>query len=195
VVEDIKAKTIRKRRWDASFSPLEVGKQWFYAELSKLAPVETKSGWETKELRDAFGLKKIGNKQAEVFEAHCVDSWVLVNWWTGQHIKPDNKRLLCVTPLRFHRRQLHRLEPDKGRVRRSYGGTLSHGFKRGSLVKHPKWGLAYVGGWLKGRISLHSLADGRRLCQNAKPSEVQFLAFNSWRTRLLPCLKTEVSAA
>ena len=195
VVEEIKAKTKGQKRWDQSFSPLEVGKRWFYAELSRLATVETKSGWETKQLRQALGVKKIGNKQAEVFAAHCVDSWVLANWWTGGHTQPDNTRLLCVTPLRFHRRQLHRLQPDKGGIRRAYGGTRSLGFKRGSLVKHPKYGVVYVGGCLKDRLSLHRLADGRRLCQNAKPCECQFLTFNSWRTRLIPRLKSEVSAA
>jgi RRXRR protein len=184
VVEDIKAATLGKRRWDASFSPLQVGKEWFYWELSKLARVETKQGHETKELRDALGLKKISRKLAAVFEAHCVDSWALANWWTGGHTQPDNKRLLCIMPLRFHRRQLHRLQPEKGGIRKPYGGTRSLGFKRGGLVKHVKHGLVYVGGFLKGRISLHSLIDGKRLCQNAKPSECKFLAFNSWRAAL-----------
>jgi len=195
VVEDIKAHCFGGRRWNRSFSPLQVGKEWFYGELSKLARLETKQGYETKELRDAQGLKKIGNKQAEVFEAHCVDSWVLANWWTGGHIKPDNVRLLCITPLRFHRRQLHRLQPEACGVRKPYGSTRSLGFKRGSLVKHAKWGLAYVGGATRDRISLHSITDGKRLCRNARPSEVKFLSFNSWRARLLPCLKTGVSAA
>jgi hypothetical protein len=102
---------------------------------------------------------------------------------------------MCITPLRFHRRQLHRLQPEKGGNRKPYGSTLSRGLKRGSLVKHVKLGLTYVGGYLKDRISLHSLTDGKRLCQNAKPSDCKFLAFNAWRTRLLPCLKAEVSAA
>lgn len=195
VVEDIKAKTTGKRRWDASFSPLEVGKQWFYNELSTLAPVKTKSGWETKELRNAHGFKKIRNKRAEAFEAHCVDSWVLANWWTGGHTKPDNTRLLCVTPLRFHRRQLHRLQPEIGSIRKPYGSTRSHGFKRGSLVKHPQWGLAYVGGFLDDRISLHSVATGQRLTQWAKPSDCRLLTFNVWRARLLSGLKSGVSAA
>lgn len=60
------------------------------------------------------------------------------------------------------------------------------GFKRGSLIKHPKWGLAYVGGFLKDRISLHAAATGKRLCQNAKPADFQFLTFNTWRARALP---------
>ena len=35
VVEDIKAQTKGKPRWDTAFSPLEVGKQWFYDEVRK----------------------------------------------------------------------------------------------------------------------------------------------------------------
>ena len=183
VVEDIKARTKGRRRWDRSFSPLQVGKQWFYDELRKLGHVETKQGWETKELRDDLGLKKSSRKMAETFEAHCVDSWVLANWWIGGHTRPDNKAMLLVVPLRFHRRQLHAMQPAQGGTRRLYGGTRSLGFKRGSWVRHPKWGLCYVGGTMGNRISLHSLETGRRLCQNAKPEDCQFLTFASWRTK------------
>src|SRR5216684_703193 len=36
VVEDIKARTRQgKNRWNASFSPLQIGKQWFYEEINK----------------------------------------------------------------------------------------------------------------------------------------------------------------
>ncbi len=186
VVEDIKARTKGKKRWDKSFSPLEIGKQFFYSELSSLAEVQTKQGYETKELRDNLGLKKNKAKMSETWEAHCVDSWVLANSRVGGHIIPDNKQMLFVTPLRFHRRQLNALQPSRGEIRRLYGGTRSLGFKRGSLVKHPTWGISYVGGTSKNRISLHSLTDGQRLCQNADPLDCKFLAFNSWRTRLLP---------
>jgi hypothetical protein len=204
IVEDIKAWTKGKRRWDQSFSPLEVGKKWFYGELEKLGNLSLKQGWETKELRDNLGLKKNGNKISETFDAHCVDSWVLANSFIGGHIKPDNTNLLLVTPLRFHRRQLHMLQFAKGGIRRRNGGTRSLGFKRGSLVKHPKWGLTYVGGFCellnyenlpsterfarttpiveKRGISLHSLADGQRLTQNANPLDCKFLSYNTWRT-------------
>jgi RRXRR protein len=195
VVEDVKAHTEGGRRWNKSFSPLQVGKDWFYSELGKIAKVETKLGYEIKVLKDAAGLKKTSHKLAEVFTAHCVDSWVLANWWTGGHVQPDNTRLTCITPLRFHRRQLHCLQPEKSGNHKPYGGILSHGLKRGSLVKHVKLGLTYVDGYLKDRISLHSLTDGKRLCQNAKPSDCTFLAFNAWKTRLLPCLKAEVRRA
>jgi hypothetical protein len=184
VVEDIAAKTIRgARKWNSSFSPLEVGKKWFYSLLREIAPVETKEGYETKELRDNLGLKKSSNKLAETFDAHCVDSWVLANSYVGGHTQPENESMLLTVPLMFHRRQLHKLQPAKGGIRSPYGGTRSMGFKRGSLVKHPKWGLAYVGGTSGDRISLHCVATGRRLCQNAKPAECKFFCFNSWRTK------------
>ena len=60
VVEDIKARTTGKKRWDQSFSPLEVGKAWFYEELGKLPAVQIKQGYETKQLREQLGLKKTG---------------------------------------------------------------------------------------------------------------------------------------
>jgi hypothetical protein len=204
VVEDIAATTKKgKRRWNTSFSPLEVGKRWFYTELvvacgrlgvtiattqgtakpsaGKLSNVHTLKGYETKECRLRLGLKKSSNKLSNDFSSHCVDSWVLANWFIGGHIEPDNKEILFVTPLRLHRRQLHALQPSYGGIRRPYGGTRSEGFKRGAYVKHPKYGVCFVGGASKGRISLHSLASGKRLMQNALPKECKFLTYASFR--------------
>ena len=183
VVEDIAATTKKgKRRWNTSFSPLEVGKRWFYAELEKLGSVHTLKGYETKELRDRHRLSKSSNKLSNDFSAHCVDSWVLANWFVGGHIFPDNKEIFLVTPLRFHRRQLHALQPSKGGIRRPYGGTRSEGKKRGTYVRHKKYGVCYVGGASKGRISLHSLFSGKRLTQNAKPNLCKHLTYASFRT-------------
>jgi hypothetical protein len=186
VVEDIKAQTKGKRRWDVMFSPLEVGKKWFYSELEKLAPVHLKQGWETKQMRDELGLKKGSRKLVAEFKSHCVDSWVLANWYTGGHQKPDNTNLMEIKPLRFHRRQLHRFEPAKNGIRRQYGSTLSLGLVRGSLVKHNRYGLTYVGGYLKDRICLHSIETGKRICQNAKTIDIEFLTYNTWRTAIHP---------
>jgi hypothetical protein len=184
VVEDVATVTkAGQRRWNRSFSPVEVGKQWFYAELGKLAQVKTLKGYETKTERDKLGLKKSRQKMADKFEAHCVDSWVLANWWVGGHSAPENTFMLYIVPLRFHRRQLHRLQPTKGGIRKPYGGTNSLGFKRGSWVKHPKYGVCYVGGASNGRISLHNLENGKRLVQHAKPEDCQLLTRSSWRVR------------
>ena len=127
-----------------------MGKHWFYQELGKIAPVETRQGWETKQLRDALGLKKSYQKLAETFNAHCVDAWVLAYAVVGGASVPDETSLLCLTPLQWHRRQLHRLQPERGGRRKSYGGTRSASFKRGTLIKHPKYNWAYVGGSREG---------------------------------------------
>ncbi len=192
VVEDIKAKTWKgARKWNVMFSPLEVGKKWFYLELKRLANLETRTGKDTCLLRQELGLKKSKNKLSNNFDAHCVDSWVLANWFIGGHVKPDNTGLIEIVPLEFHRRQLHRLQHVTGHIRSRYGGTISAGFKRGSVVKHPKFGFRYVGGWLSSptkkdpnrkTISLHCLNTGKRLTQNAIPSECKFKAYSSWRT-------------
>jgi hypothetical protein len=184
VVEDIAAVSkAGQRRWNTAFSPLEVGKMWFYTELGKLGRVQLYQGYETARERNELGLKKSKAKLSDNFDAHCVDSWVLANLEVGGHVLPDNQAMLFIVPLRFHRRQLHRLQPEKGGIRKPYGGTLSMGFKRGSWVKHPRYGLVYVGGTLKGRISLHSLQDGKRLTQTAKPEECTLLTYASWRVR------------
>jgi RRXRR protein len=186
VVEDIKARTQGKRRWDQSFSPLEVGKQWFYVELGKLAPVQTKQGYETKALREQLGLKKTSKKLAEVWHAHCVDAWVLAYSAVGGRKTPDTTRLVCIAPLNWHHRQLHRFEPGKGGTRKPYGGTVSLGIKRGMLVKHPRCGKAYVGGTMDGKLSLHDPQTGKRLTQAAKVTACQPIKLLRWRTRLLP---------
>jgi RRXRR protein len=189
VVEDIKAHCFGGRRWNKSFSPLQVGKKYFYNELGKIAPVDTLQGYETFELRNQMGLVKSKQKMSSVFEAHCVDSWVLANYYVGGHTVPDNKEMLLITPMQFSRRQLHVQNPTKGDIRKQYGGTRSLGFKRGSWVKHPKYGLCFVGGTSKGRISLHDLSTGKRLTQKAKSQDIAFLHFSSWRTALPPLPK------
>jgi len=182
VVEDIKATIFKSRRWNQLFSPLECGKQWFYSELKKIGNLGLKQGWETKQLRDALGLKKTHGKMDEIFSAHNIDSWVLANSIVGRHIQPDNTSIFRLIPLRFHRRQLHAFQPDKKNFRRLYGGTISQGLKRGSLVKHKTWGLCYLGGYSeKTGLSLHRLEDGKRICQTAKKNDLMILRHGSWR--------------
>jgi RRXRR protein len=192
VVEDIKAMTRPGTggRWNSTFSPLQVGKIWFYNALQKLAPVTIKQGWETKALREQLGLKKTSKKLAEVWNAHGVDAWVLAYSAVGGCTTPDNTRLVCIAPLVWHRRQLHRLQSESGGKRKPYGGTLSQGIKRGTLVRHPKWGKAYVGGTLDGKISLHEPQTGKRLTQGAKVTDCRLMKLMRWRTRLVPLSST-----
>ena len=174
-VEDIKVRTIaRAKKWNQSFSPLEVGKQWFYTEIGKRWQLLTLHGWETKEIRDRLGLKKSSKKLSETFDAHCVDSWCLAYQSVGGVSIPDTTAVMCVSPIPIVRRELHRQNPQTGGKRPRYGGTTWNGLVKNTLVTHIKYGLARISGFGKQGISLYSL-QGKRLCQNAKVSDVKVL--------------------
>lgn len=196
VVEDIKARTRKGRggNWNGSFSPLEVGKQWFYVQVQKDFRLFLRQGWETAEIRKTMGLRKSSDKMLERWDAHCVDAWAIANDALGQpHAAPGDTSMLVTTSLKFSRRQLHRFQPARGGERRPYGSTRSLGFKRGSIVRHPRWGVCLVGGTSKGRISLHSQETNKRLCQNAKIGDIMFLAYNDRSQRYHPAVKAGVS--
>jgi len=183
VVEDIAAVTRSgKYRWNRSFSPLQVGKTWFYEQLGHIGQVKLYKGYETFEARNELGLKKSKKKLSDSFEAHCVDSWTLATLLVGGHLVPDNKAILYIVPLRFYRRQLHMLQPAKGGKRRRYGGTLSLGLKRGTWVKHSQHGVCYVGGTTARSVSLHTMQTGTRIAK-VKPETLQYLTRSTWRIR------------
>ena len=174
-VEDIKARTIaRAKKWNQSFSPLEVGKRWFYAEIQKRWEVLTLQGWKTKAIRERLGLKKSSKKLSETFDAHCVDSWCLAYHTVGGKSIVDNTELMCVSPIPIVRRQLHRQNSQANGKRPRYGGTTWGGFVKNTLVRHIQYGLTRIAGFGKRGISLYSLS-GKRLCQNAKPSDFKVL--------------------
>jgi hypothetical protein len=188
-IEDIKAISKKGcKTWNTSFSPLQVGKQWCYSKLRRIANLTLFNGYEdTYKTRQELGLKKSAAKLSNGFNAHCVDSWVLAYLLVGGDSVPDNTVVMECKPIRIYRRQLHVFNPGKGGYRRPYGGSMSQGLKRGGIVKHPKYGKCYVGGQdtKKLRISLHHLGSGKRLTQKAKPSECKFLGYNSWRIVLV----------
>jgi hypothetical protein len=194
VVEDVKAKTRKSQRcWNRNFSPLEVGKQYFYSELEKIGLIViTMQGYETKQLREAFGLKKSHNKSKMAFDTHCVDAWVLAAAVTGAcHLTTTT--LYYLEAIRFHRRALHRLQFSKGGIRKRYGGTMTLGLKRGTLVRHKKFGLCYVGGTLNNRLSLHCFRTGKRLTQSGKKEDCHILTRIAFRSQFLSPVHRRVS--
>lgn len=185
VVEDVQASTRKGKRWSTAFSPVQVGKMHLYRLLTNMGlQVQTREGWQTKELRDQYGLSKTKKKAQPVFESHCVDAWVLAASVSGA-CSPTCRRLWYMVPALLHRRHLHALQASKGGVRRPYGGTRSLGFKRGTLVTHPHYGRCTVGGYDRKHhtISLHDYRTNKRLTQKAKVDVCQvwtWVAFRSW---------------
>lgn len=183
VVEDVAAVTKKNcKRWNSNFSPLEVGKKWFYRTIRSLnLDLHLRTGYETKDLRDRFNLRKTSQKNKPVFFSHAVDAWVMAADVSGAK-QPTEHGLFYWTPIRFYRRQLHRLQPETGGIRKPYGGTISLNLIRGTLVNHFKHGLSYNGGTLKERLSLHHFRTGKRLTQSAKPTDCTILTRIAWRT-------------
>ena len=178
VVEDVKAvtrkgKTRKAKKWNNNFSPIEVGKRHMYSKLRGLGyEVKLVSGFETKAIRDKAGIKKSSDKSKPVFETHCLDAWAIASSVSGTEA-PTNKRIAYLVPIQLHRRQLHAFQPSKGNKRRPYGGTISNGIKRGTLVKDKKHGLCYVGGKGEEGVSLHSYWSGERIARNRKINGVR----------------------
>jgi RRXRR protein len=187
VVEDVRAVTRPGKggKWNTSFSPVQVGKEHLYRLLREMdLVVHTRQGWETKELRERYGLAKTKSKGRQSFDSHAVDAFVLAASVSGAS-HPTCTQLWYLVPVRLHRRQLHRLQTSKGGVRRPYGGTRSLNEKRGTLVTHPKYGLCTIGGFDRRRQthSLHAYRTNVRLTKLAKIADCcrrTGAAFRSW---------------
>ena len=181
-VEDIKARTKQyQRKWNESFSPLEVGKKWFYAEIEKKWELYTLDGHETQDIRDRLGLKKSKKKTDETFDAHCVDSWCLAYHVIGGEPVVENTDIFCIYPLQIKRRQLHRQLPQKGGKRSRFGGTMCLGIVKNTIVKHIKYGIAAVCGHQKGGLSLQPIKGGKRLALSVKVEDCKILTRLNFR--------------
>src|SRR5262249_25017773 len=104
------------RRWNAAFSPVQVGKDHLYAVLRGMGLVlHLREGWQTKQLRDQYGLTKSTRKDQRTFSSHAVDAWALAASVSGA-AAATGTRLWYVIPIQLHRRQLHRLQAERGGV-------------------------------------------------------------------------------
>lgn len=191
VYEYVKAKTLP----GCPFSPVQVGQKWAIEQLSKIAPVITKFGWQTSNLRKHLGLpKQKQNKKEAIPATHAVDGLVLaatqfINYlpfhnsksrghcWQGR-VGITNAPFFIIRRPRFSRRQLHLMLPSKRGNRRKYGGTITRhqGIRKGDFVEGVKAGIKYQG-WCSGdtakQVSI-SDANWKRISQFA-PSKVRLL--------------------
>ena len=192
-VEDVKAATKKgKKKWNASFSPLEVGKKWFYEQLTDIGlTLKTTEGYATKQHRDQRGFVKNQRKLEYVWETHNVDSHSLAEMVLGVNIKPSFG-LYQINFLEYHRRQLHVQKSIKKNVRKQKGSTVSMGMSRGSVVKYEDK-LAYLGGSSKGKVSIHSIISGDRTNQKIKIKDIKQMYITKRRVQFLPRLKPWVS--
>jgi hypothetical protein len=83
VVEDVRAETRpgkrrggKPRKWNAGFCPVQNGKQHLYRLLQAMGlTLHLRQGYETKSLREQYGLKKSKSKKQRSFASHgCLPS-------------------------------------------------------------------------------------------------------------------------
>lgn len=182
-VEDIQAKSRKKNLfWNNNFSPLEIGKNWFYQEIikSNLSLIKIK-GFETASYRKARfpSVLKSKNKLEFKWESHNIDSHSLCEIALGTQIKPFYN-LYQLNFLMFHRRQLHLQSPGKNNFRRRFGTTISLGMVRGSCIKYNDE-FYYLGGNNNGKISIHDMMTGKRVSSYIKPTDIQIMYIGKWR--------------
>ncbi|MGI0486588.1 RRXRR domain-containing protein [Pantanalinema rosaneae CENA516] len=154
-------------RGDKSFSPVMVGQKVMLEWLEKLAPVVTKLGWQTSNLRNHLGLVKIkADKSIQSPQTHAVDGIALacsqfVKYQSFHRLREDGHHwvgLVRITPSPFRviarpnlfRRQLHFENFSKGGIRKRKGGTITPWiFRSGDFVQAEKAGRVYRG-WIGG---------------------------------------------
>ncbi|MGL5075673.1 MAG: RRXRR domain-containing protein [Waterburya sp.] len=149
------------------FSPVMIGQAWAIEQLNKIAPIMTKFGWQTSNLRKHLGLaKQKQNKKEAIPATHAVDGITLAasefidylpfensqgrgHCWQGQVNITDAPFFVIRRPS-VSRRQLHLMIPSKGGNRRKYGGTTTrHDFRKGDYVEAVKGNFTYRG-WCSG---------------------------------------------
>src|SRR5690606_16341227 len=132
-IEDIQARTLKgKKKWNISFSPLQVGKEYFEQQLKILYPnveLQKTSGKDTKTHRDIREFTKSKDKLSYAWDAHNVDSHSLAELALQENVKPY-LGVYKIEFLQFYRRQLHIQQPAKGGLRRKYGSTISASMSR-----------------------------------------------------------------
>jgi hypothetical protein len=141
-------------------------------------------GHQTQSQRIHRGFKKTSQKLRDTWDAHNVDSHCLCELAIGD-IKPFFGINKCEF-FKFSRRQTNVTNPQKGGVRQQHGTTRSLGLNRGALTKHKKYGLTYVGGTSKGKLSLHDIKTGKRLTQQANIKDCNILTNLRWRAQIVP---------
>jgi len=184
IIENLKVPSrAGQANWNRAFSPLQSGKKQAYLEFTKLNELVLISGLQTSKLRKIYGLAKIYDKLSDKFEAHCVDSWVIAN--SVCEGKLDNRQILRIIPIQFHKRQLHVVNPTKNGIRKLYGSTRTSIFKRGTIVRHKKYGKCCIGGYQKKGITLYKLNSLNRISRIAKIEDCKPICYNKFIYRII----------
>jgi len=136
-LEDVRFSFMKQYR-NVDVTTAEVGKKklrCFFAERG--VTLHEFRGWETAAFREKYCYPKVSDKSIDAFESHCSDALALA-CEVGMGLKVEPGVFLVVDDsYRAVRRQLQRASPDKGGIRKPYGGGIVFGLRKGILIGSP----------------------------------------------------------
>lgn len=169
------------------FSPIEIGKNYFYDKINNIGlSLKKWEGFETCKWRVNAGYKKTSQKLQDRWDAHNVDSHCLCEMAFENKIKPIFIFLKLVFYYPIRRMLFYQQTLKKGR-RKRYGGTMSVGFKKNTLVRHKINGLSVIGGnYRNNKVSLHNIHTHKRITRDAKKEDITIVSYNlKWHIVLI----------
>jgi hypothetical protein len=152
-----------KHKWGKNFSTIEIGKTKIKEVISSFGiKIFEYKGWETKELREQYGYKKISSKSKDCFESHCCDSLSLaVDVICGERVEPNKNLIVVDDTYRPVRRKLHDTQFKKGGTKDKYSKGTVFGLRKG-LGVGIKDKIGMLCGELKGAFRYYDKDNERR---------------------------------
>jgi len=132
----------RDNKWGKNFSTVEIGKNKIREFVLSIAKLIEFKGWETKELREKFGYKKISDKSKNCFESHCSDSLAIASEIYGDRINPNSNLIVVDKTYLPVRRKIHDSNISKGGVRKDYSKGTVKSIQKGRKVGYK--GINYI---------------------------------------------------
>jgi len=124
----------KKYRWGSNFSTIEIGKNKIRRFIQSFAELTEFKGYETKEIRERLGYKKISDKSKNCFESHCCDSLAIASEINGKRIEPLMNIIVVDKTYLPVRRKLYDSNYSKGGIKQVYSRGTVKNIQKGKKV-------------------------------------------------------------
>jgi len=191
-LEDVRFNHAEKR-CGANFSTVEIGKAKIRQEFrSRDLELFEFTGYQTKMLREKYGYRKIRDKSADRFEAHCTDALALA-CEAGPVKRIEPGRFVVVDDTyRPKRRRLHDTQFAPDSVRAPYSKGTVFGLRKGLKVGAANGKIGRLCGEMNGKFRYYDKNGKRQATRKLAWISTQYITRTG---RLLPGLKSGVPAA
>jgi len=128
-------------------------------------------GFETKELRDKYGLRKVGDKSKQNFYVHCVDSFVIAFSVMDKPVILNKSLTYIDDNYRYVRRRLHDTQFKKGGIRDKFSTGKFQGISKGCIIGDENGWLGQLVGGTKNNCwscDFELQDNGRKVYQKGK---------------------------